>query len=289
VSSLVSNKTGCLSVVATPIGNLQDISARALAVLRQVDRVMAEDTRRTRALLQHFAINRPLLALHEHNEDKMSATVLTYLLAGEHLALVTDAGTPLISDPGYPLVRACRAAGVDVTPIPGPSALISALSVSGLPTDRFYFAGFPPRKSLARRDWLAQLAGQTATLVFYEASHRILACLDDMVGILGAQRQATCARELTKLHETILNGELGSLSGQLSGQIKGEFVLVVAGADMPVLPDEAELDHHLITLMAELPLKQAVSLTAKLLGLKKNRVYQRALQCQHHFAGSSQS
>ena len=272
---------GCLYVVATPIGNLADISSRALEVLQSVDVIAAEDTRRTRGLLQHFAINKPMLALHDHNENLQVPPLLLRLEGGENIALVSDAGTPLISDPGFPLVRACREAGVDVVPVPGPSALIAALSVAGLPTDRFRFEGFLPRKPGARHEFLQGLAAETATLVFYESSHRVGETLLDMLQVFGAQRYAVLARELTKMYETVLCGSLGDLRARVmadQNQRKGEFVLMLAGAEATGHAGSQQLDRVLNVLLQELPLKQAAALAAKLTGEKKNAAYQRALE-----------
>jgi len=274
-------RKGCLFVVATPIGNLADISARALEVLQTADVIAAEDTRHTRGLLQHFGINRPLLSLHEHNEDAQAPQLLERLLGDERVALVSDAGTPLISDPGFPLVRACREAGVDIVPVPGPSALVAALSVAGLPTDRFRFEGFLPRKATARRDCLRGLEAETATLVFYESSHRVLETLGDMVEVLGGGRYAVLARELTKLHETVLFGDLNTLLAKVradENQRKGEFVLMLAGAVARSTDSGQDLDRCLGVLLDELPLKQAARLAAKLSGVKRNAAYQRALE-----------
>jgi 16S rRNA (cytidine1402-2'-O)-methyltransferase len=274
---------GCLYVVATPIGNLQDISARALSVLGEVDRISAEDTRHTRKLLQHFGIATPLSALHDHNEVALVPQMLDRLLAGERIALVSDAGTPLISDPGFPLVRACREAGVPVVPVPGPSALIAALSVAGLATDRFRFEGFLPRKPAARRECLQRLVDETATLVFYESSHRIAAALADLQAVFGGERFAVLARELTKLHETVLSGPLSALAVQVDedeNQRKGEFVLMLAGAEPRDDDRAAELDRVLRVLLDELPLKQAARLAAELVGVARNLAYQRALTLQ---------
>lgn len=276
----MSIEPGVLYVVATPLGNLDDITRRAVAVLAGADVIAAEDTRHTGRLLAHLGIDTPMLALHEHNERAAAERLLERLRVGEAVALVSDAGTPLISDPGFVLVRACRRAGVAVTPVPGPSALIAALSVAGLPTDRFRFEGFLPRKRQARRSRLADLAGETATLVFYESSHRVLEALDDLVAELGPQRQACIARELTKLHETLLAGELGELGERVRGdpnQRKGEFVLLLAGAADQPDTRTAEVDRQLRTLLRELPVRQAASLVAELTGEKRNRVYRRAL------------
>ncbi|MGH8078900.1 MAG: 16S rRNA (cytidine(1402)-2'-O)-methyltransferase, partial [Lysobacter sp.] len=224
---------GTLHIVATPIGNLGDLSPRALDTLKTVAAICAEDTRHTRQLLSHFGLERPLLALHQHNEDAQTAQLVRRLLSGDSLALVSDAGTPLISDPGFRLVRAARDAGVRVSPVPGPCAAIAALSVAGLASDRFVFEGFLPAKGAARRERLAKLASEPRTLMFYESGHRIEEALVDMAGTLGEARPAVLARELTKLFETVLDGTLAELRARVQGdpnQRKGEFVLIVEGA-----------------------------------------------------------
>lgn len=284
MSNKVSNDKGCLFVVATPIGNLGDISQRAVDTLREVDLVAAEDTRHSGRLLQYLGVEQPLLALHEHNERERMGGVLQRLAQGQDVALVSDAGTPLISDPGFPLVRACHAAGVRVCPIPGPSALIAALSVSGQPTDRFVFEGFLPRKGAARRERLGELAGETATQVFYESSHRVLDTLADMCALFGESRELALCRELTKLHETVRVAPLGELLAWMENdenQRKGEFVLVLAGAPARERPVDEQLDGALRILLGEgLPLKQVASIAARFAGVKKNQAYQRALQLQ---------
>ncbi len=281
----VSNQAGILYVVATPIGNLDDLSPRAARVLGEVDLIAAEDTRHSRRLLGHIGVSKPMLALHEHNESAAAERVLAALRGGGDVALVSDAGTPLISDPGFPLVRACRAHGLRVSPIPGPCALVAALSVSGLPTDHFRFEGFPPRSSAARRSRFEMLVDDPATLVFYESSHRVLDSLADMAGVFGATRPAALARELTKRYETILHGTLGELAARLAAdpdQQRGEFVLVVAGcpaaAGDEALPEEVR--RLLAVLMAELPLKQAAAIAAAWSGLKKNLLYKTMLAMQ---------
>lgn len=277
---MLSNDTGCLYVVATPIGNLGDITRRAVEVLSAVDLVAAEDTRHTRRLLQHLGIDRPLLSLHEHNERERMHALLERLRAGEQVALVSDAGTPLISDPGYPLVRACRAEGIRVVPVPGASALIAALSVAGLPTDRFRFEGFLPRRATARRERLQALATAPETLVFYESAHRIEESLADLCAVFGEAREAVLARELSKRHETLLDGTLGELLARVCAdpdQRRGEFVLVIAGALAEAEGDEQALRALLAVLLEELPLKQASAIVARLSGEKKNRVYRLAL------------
>ncbi len=267
---------GVLYVVATPIGNLDDMSARAIEVLRHVDLIAAEDTRHSRKLLARFGISARMLALHEHNERDRSARLLQELENGHHVALISDAGTPLISDPGFVLVREARSRGVRVVPIPGPSALIAALSVAGLPTDRFRFEGFLPAKGAARRERLDGLKAERATLVFYESSHRIVDSLADMAACLGGARSATLARELTKTFETVQDGTLDELQAWVqadSNRQKGEFVVMVQGAqpDATALDDNAR--HILEVLLAELPLKQAAALAARISGASKNRLY----------------
>jgi 16S rRNA (cytidine1402-2'-O)-methyltransferase len=277
-----SRTAGILYVIATPIGNLLDITRRALEILQSVSLVAAEDTRHSRKLLAHYGIGTPLLALHEHNERTATAGLLRRLDAGADIALVSDAGTPLISDPGFHLVRGAREAGFRVAPVPGPSALTAALSVAGLPTDRFIFEGFLPAKQAARRQRLLELQDATATLVFYESSHRILASLGDMLVQFGAGREATLARELTKTFETIRQASLVELHEWVaadSDQQKGEFVVLVHGAaksaDAVV---DAAVARMLRVLMAELPLRQAASLAAQISGIGKNVLYEYALR-----------
>ncbi|WP_460454998.1 16S rRNA (cytidine(1402)-2'-O)-methyltransferase [Arenimonas aestuarii] len=231
---MTNTQAGALHVVATPIGNLGDLTARAREVLASVDAICAEDTRHTRQLLGALGIERPLLALHEHNEADVAWKLVERLKAGDSLALVSDAGTPLVSDPGYRLVREVRAAGLRVIPLPGPCAAIAALSVAGLPSDRFCFEGFLPAKASGRRERLTALAREPRTLVFYESSHRIEECLADLVAIFGPEREAVLARELTKLFETVLGDTLGELAERVAAddnQRKGEFVLVVRGCE----------------------------------------------------------
>ena len=269
-------KKGALYVVATPIGNLGDLSPRARDVLAGADRICAEDTRHTRQMLNALGLERPLLALHEHNEDARVAQVLSYLQAGESLALVSDAGTPLISDPGYRLVRGLRAAGVNVSPVPGPCAAIAALSVAGIASDRFCFEGFLPNKSTARRERLQALAAEPRTLVFYESAHRIEECLADMRAAFGDAREAVLAREITKLFETVLDGTLASIAepvGADANQRKGEFVLVVAGA-----PEDADAalreGRRLYAKLAEvMKPSQAAKLAAELSGAPRKALY----------------
>ncbi|MEJ2576113.1 MAG: 16S rRNA (cytidine(1402)-2'-O)-methyltransferase [Gammaproteobacteria bacterium] len=273
---MVADAPGSLYVVATPIGNLDDLSPRAVDTLRTVDVIAAEDTRHTRRLCERFGIGTAMLALHEHNERAAGEGVLARLRAGRSVALVSDAGTPLISDPGFALVRECRRAGLPVVCVPGPSALAAALSVSGLPTDRFRFEGFLPRKAAARRERLRALRGETATLVWYESPHRVQDALDDMAAVFGGARAAVLARELTKLHETVLSLPLAELVEAVRAdpdQRRGELVLMVAGA--PEAPaGEAELERVLDILLGDLPVKHAATLAARLTGCGKNRDYE---------------
>lgn len=267
---------GTLHVVATPIGNLGDLSPRALEVLRAVAAVCAEDTRHTRRLLAHFGIERPLLAVHEHNEDDVAGKLVERLLAGESLALVSDAGTPLVSDPGFRLVRAARAAGIAVSPVPGACAFVAALSVAGLASDRFVFEGFLPAKAAARRERLASLAGETRTLVFYESAHRIEDALADCVVVFGAERPAVLARELTKLFETVLDGTLGELQAKVEAdpdQRKGEFVLLVQGAGEDAEAKVAEGRRLYAKLCEHLKPSQAAKLAAELSGAPRKALY----------------
>ena len=269
---------GTLYIVATPIGNLGDLSPRALDALKSVAAICAEDTRHTRQLLAHYGVEKPLLALHEHNEDEMAGKLVARLLAGDALALVSDAGTPLVSDPGYRLVRAARAAGIRVSPLPGPCAFVAALSVAGLPSDRFVFEGFLPAKAGARRERLSKLASEPRTLVFYESAHRITDALDDCIEAFGEGRPAVLARELTKLFETVLDGSLADLGAKVAAdpnQRKGEFVLLVQGvgddADGKVIEGRrlyAKLAEHL-------PPSTAAKLAAELSGAPRKALYGR--------------
>ena len=267
---------GTLHVVATPIGNLGDLSPRALETLKSVAAVCAEDTRHTRQLLAHYGIERPLLALHEHNEEEVASKLVSRLLAGDSLALVSDAGTPLVSDPGFRLVRAARAAGVRVSPVPGPCAFIAGLSVAGLPSDRFVFEGFLPAKAGARRERLAQLVAEPRTLVFYESAHRIADALEDFATVFGGDRRAVLARELTKLFETVLDGTLAQLHAQVvadANQRKGEFVLLVQGAGDDADARIAEGRRLYAKLGEHLPPSTAAKLAAELSGAPRKALY----------------
>jgi len=275
----VSNLQGTLFVVATPIGNRGDISQRAREVLAGVAVVAAEDTRHTGQLLSHYGIQARLVAVHEHNETRQVPGLIQRLQGGEDVALVSDAGTPLVSDPGYRLVTACIDAGVRVSPVPGPSAVMAALSVAGLPTDRFCFEGFLPARPGPRRKALAALASEPRTLVLLEASHRILASLGDMAEVFGGERQAVVARELTKTWETVLRGPLAALVRQVEAdpdQRRGEFVVMLAGAP-PAVSDDAALLAVLGPLLDELPVKRAARVAARITGAPRNRLYQLAL------------
>ena len=279
----VSITGGVLYVVATPIGHLDDMTPRAVAVLREVDVIAAEDTRHSAPLLRHFDIATPMLALHEHNEREQGASLVARLQRGESAALISDAGTPLLSDPGYHLVRAAHQAGVRVVPVPGACAAIAALSVAGLPTDRFTFEGFLPAKSAARRTRLAALQTDTRTLVFYEAPHRIVETLVDMAELFGATREAVLARELTKLYETVRKSTLAELVAWVSAdadQQKGEIVIAVRGAEMQRDALSEDTVRVLRALLAELPLKRAVALAAEISGERRNRLYEYAVALQ---------
>ncbi|UYK76234.1 16S rRNA (cytidine(1402)-2'-O)-methyltransferase [Xanthomonas sacchari] len=272
----MSAQPGTLHVVATPIGNLADLTPRAQETLRSVAAICAEDTRRSGQLLAHFGIERPLLALHEHNEEALSQRIVARLLEGQSLALVSDAGTPLVSDPGYRLVRAARAAGVRVSPVPGACAAIAALSVAGLPSDRFAFEGFLPAKASARRERLLRLAGEPRTLVFYEASHRIAESLADCRAAFGDARPAVLARELTKLFETVLDGTLADLHARVEAddnQRKGEFVLMVQGAGDDADAQLAEGRRVYAKLSEHLPPSTAAKLAAELTGASRKALY----------------
>ena len=268
--------------MATPIGNSSDISARALAVLREVDAVLAEDTRLTRRFLASHGVEARLDPLHEHNERRVAAQVVRRLRKGESLAVVCDAGTPLISDPGLHVVRRVRESGTLIVPVPGPCALVCALSASGLPTQRFAFEGFLPPRRPARRRHLQALRRETRTLVFYEAPHRLVATLADLSETFGGQRDAALAKELTKRHETIRSGSLQELQEWLLAgeeRARGEFVILVAGARDEDQASHTDEDHALLVeLLKELPVKRAVEIAARVSGGGRNRLYRLALQ-----------
>lgn len=276
---------GTLYIVATPIGNLEDISARALRILKEVSLIAAEDTRHSSRLLQHFGINTPLAACHDHNEREQGGRFINRLLEGGSVALVSDAGTPLISDPGFHLVRQARAAQIPVVPVPGASAVIAALSAAGLPSDRFIFEGFLPAKATARRSRLDALKQEERTLIFYEAPHRLLESVEDLAAIMGGERVAVLARELTKTFETIKDAPLGELVEWIrsdSNQQRGECVLLISGYESPekdsLTPEAVRI---LNILLAEMPLKRAAALAAEITGERKNMLYQFALEQQN--------
>ncbi|MCL6326799.1 16S rRNA (cytidine(1402)-2'-O)-methyltransferase [Pectobacterium polaris] len=270
-----------LYIVPTPIGNLGDITQRALAVLASVDLIAAEDTRHTGLLLQHFAINARLFALHDHNEQQKADVLLAKLQSGQSIALVSDAGTPLINDPGYHLVRRCREAGVRVVPLPGACAAITALSASGLPSDRFCYEGFLPAKTKGRKDKLRELGEETRTLIFYESTHRLLDSLQDISEVLGAERYVVLAREITKTWESIHGAPVGELLAWVKedeNRRKGEMVLIVEGHQVDDSALSAEALRTLALLRAELPLKKAAALAAEIHGVKKNALYRYGLE-----------
>lgn len=270
---------GCLYVVATPLGNLGDFSPRAQRVLAGVTRIAAEDTRNTGVLLAHFGIRTPMLAVHEHNESRLTASVIDALRAGESLALVSDAGTPLVSDPGFALVRAARAAGCEVIAVPGPCAAIAALSIAGLPSDSFLFAGFLPPKSGARRERLQQLTREPRTVIVYEASHRIADCAHDLAELLGARR-VLLAREISKRFEQSVQCAASELPAWIAADAnreRGEFVLVFEGAP-ETGANAAEAERVLGLLLTELPAARAAKLAAAITGLRKNELYDLALK-----------
>ncbi|MCX7099229.1 MAG: 16S rRNA (cytidine(1402)-2'-O)-methyltransferase [Methylococcales bacterium] len=276
---------GKLYVVATPIGNLADMTFRAVEVLKQVDLIAAEDTRHVKMLLQHYGISNKLVSLHQHNEDTASAGLLEKLRTGLSIALVSDAGTPLLSDPGMPLVKMVKDAGLDVVPIPGACALIAALSAAGLPVTQFMFEGFLPRTSSARKAFFTERLLSPKTWVFYESCHRILACLQDMAEVLPLDREIVIARELTKLHETIVKTSLGNavkLVADNDNMRRGEFVVIVDGAviDKREQAISLEQENLLKVLMRECSIKTAVALAVEITGAKKKLLYQAALAMQ---------
>lgn len=271
-----------LYVVATPIGNLGDMVPRAVEILQGVDVIAAEDTRHSARLLDHFHISTPMLAYHDHTDEGRTRQMVERIAAGESVALISDAGTPLVSDPGYRLVRLAREAGVKVIPVPGACAMVAALSASGLPSDRFTFEGFLPAKSGQRQNTLKPLAKESRTMVFYEAPHRIEACLADMADIFGAERETVLARELTKTFETIVSAPLSELQTFVASdanQRKGEMVVLVRGHAGPSKDAglDPEAERIMSVLLKELPTKQAASIGAELTGLKKKALYQWAL------------
>ena len=275
----MTDLTGILYIVATPIGNLQDITQRALDTFAQVDLIAAEDTRHSGLLLSHYGIKKPFFALHDHNEQEKAHIVVEKLKQGSNIALISDAGTPLISDPGFHLVRQCREAGIRVVPLPGACAAITALCASGIASDRFCFEGFLPAKSKARKDKLENIAEEDRTLIFYESTHRILDTLEDMQSVLGEERYIVLAREITKTWETITGNTIKNLREWLledPNRTKGEMVLIVEGKPKSDNNDEIspQAMKALELIAEELPLKKAAAIVAELYGYKKNALYQ---------------
>ena len=275
----MTDLTGILYIVATPIGNLQDITQRALDTFAQVDLIAAEDTRHSGLLLSHYGIKKPFFALHDHNEQEKAHILVEKLKQGSNIALISDAGTPLISDPGFHLVRQCREAGIRVVPLPGACAAITALCASGIASDRFCFEGFLPAKSKARKDKLENIAEEDRTLIFYESTHRILDTLEDMQSVLGEERYIVLAREITKTWETITGNTIKNLREWLLGdpnRTKGEMVLIVEGK--PKSDNNEEISPQAVKALEliaeELPLKKAAAIVAELYGYKKNALYQ---------------
>ena len=275
----MTDLTGILYIVATPIGNLQDITQRALDTFTQVDLIAAEDTRHSGLLLSHYGIKKPFFALHDHNEQEKAHILVEKLKQGSNIALISDAGTPLISDPGFHLVRQCREAGIRVVPLPGACAAITALCASGIASDRFCFEGFLPAKSKARKDKLENIAEEDRTLIFYESTHRILDTLEDMQSVLGEERYIVLAREITKTWETITGNMIKNLREWLledPNRTKGEMVLIVEGKPKSDNNDEIspQAVKALELIAEELPLKKAAAIVAELYGYKKNALYQ---------------
>jgi 16S rRNA (cytidine1402-2'-O)-methyltransferase len=275
----VSSKAGELYIVATPIGNLKDMTYRAVEVLQQVDLILVEDTRNAIKLLQHYGIRQPMKALHDHNEALLSADIVQKLKQGSNMALISDAGTPLVSDPGFRLVRAAQKAGIQALTVPGACAAVAALSIAGLPTDRFVFEGFLPAKTAAREQRLLEVKHESRTLVFYEAKHRIVAFLRSMQKIFGDRRDAVVARELTKKFESVYHGELQDVVTQIVSDEqaqKGEYVVIVEGVKTD--GEEIDLDNVLQALLSELGVSKVSKVAAKITGVSKNQCYQRALE-----------
>lgn len=278
----MNNLSGILYIVATPIGNLQDITQRALTVFEEVDLIAAEDTRHSGLLLSHYGIKKPFFALHDHNEQQKADVLVEKLQQGLNIALISDAGTPLISDPGFHLVRKCRQAGIKVVPLPGACAAVTALCASGIASDRFCFEGFLPAKSKARQDKLKNLEKEDRTLIFYESTHRILDSLADIEAVFGKERYVVLAREITKTWESIQGDEVATLRQWLEedpNRTKGEMVLIVEGAQ---IAEQQEISPQAVKALkliaAELPLKKAAAIVAELYGYKKNALYQFGLE-----------
>lgn len=281
---------GALYIVATPIGNVEDISSRAIKVLSEVELIACEDTRYARKLLSALGIRTKLMSYFEANERERTATLMQYLRRGAHLALVSDAGTPLISDPGYPLVRAAQEADISVIAIPGPSALTAALSIAGLPTDRFVFEGFLSSKAIARRRQLEVLKNESGTLLFFEAPHRLSAMLIDVATVFGADREVVIARELTKKFETLYKGSaavLAARSGTDPDMVRGELVVMVAGAAVATMPVKVDMDKLLGSLVRELGVAQGSKIVAEATGQSKRSIYQKMLALQNPASSSN--
>lgn len=278
---MTEKKTGTLYIVATPIGNLGDMTQRAIEVLRQVDKIAAEDTRHSAPLLKHYSISKPVISLHNFNERERLDQVIDLLVQGESVALISDAGTPLISDPGYHLVREAKERGITVSPVPGACAVIAALSAAGLPTDKFIFEGFLPAKNEARKQHLLSLLREPRTIVFYEAPHRLQETLHSLLEVFGGKKRAVVAREISKVYESIMSDEIQKLADYYDAHLdecRGEVVLLLAGAEAA---DNATVLVHpqevLDILLQELPLKQAVTLASKITGARRNELYDAAL------------
>lgn len=274
----VQVESGVLYVVSTPIGNLGDITPRAVSTLKAVDLIAAEDTRHSKRLTDYLGISTPMQSLHNFNERNRLESLLEKLASGKSVALISDAGTPLISDPGYHLVHEARVKGIKIVPVPGACALTVALSVAGLPTDRFCFEGFLPAKSGNRKKALEKLKQEHRTLVFYEAPHRIIECLQSMQDVFGVERQGVIARELTKQYESVYSGSILQLLEQIQSHAdhqRGEFVVMVHGAEQQKEREiSTEIEHMLVVLMEELPLKKAAALVSRMTGVKKNKLYE---------------
>lgn len=277
---------GIFYIVATPIGNLKDITLRAIEVLSQVEVIAAEDTRVTRQLLSHYAIKTKCIPVHEHNERKVADRLMKRLASGSSIALVSDAGTPLLSDPGYHMVAAAHKSGVRVVPVPGPDSATCALVVSGLPVDRYCFEGFLPASSGARRKRLLELTAESRTMVFFEAPRRLADCLTDMLEVFGAERRAALAREMTKMHEQVISLSLADLLRKFEQEpqlVRGESVLIVAGKPIDRMEQQQQHAAHTLTVLLQyLPLKQAVSAARQITGAPKNLLYQLALTLSDH-------
>lgn len=284
VSHSTDEARGALYIVATPIGNLEDFSSRAISTLKAVEYIAAEDTRHTKRLLNHFGIETRLFSLHDHNERDKAAYIGELLSQGMSVALVSDAGTPLISDPGYHVVSYLRNKGFLIIPVPGPSALIAALCASGLPTDQFFFAGFLPAKTKSRKDVMSSWKQQSGTVVFYESTHRIIDSMKDVETVFGSKAKLVLAREITKTFETFLSGTAEEILQQFSvdaNQLKGEFVVMLDyREETDVESKDIESRRILAVLLEDLPVKQAAQLAAKITGEKKNALYQIALEMQ---------